>query len=429
MADEFREKFIQEKWRNEDGKEAKKRPNNEYIKTITQEEAMAFFENTGAYGQKYHTLKQELDLAYEDLQLELSTMTTLRDEEKDMVKKLNLLKGIEKKKKDGLNLDKDEADCVAKMSSRKFLKIIEKVRENRIKVDKRKEEFSKKVARLEKELEENRHQNANTQVWKEGGVWKKRWTHASDEASKWQSHKKSNHDIGKDFAEMLVTPDGLLNIDYEKSMAKIKAYRDIFPYDGDDYRLYSNIMKDLEDIKTHCSRQAFAARCYEGLDKTNQRTFMSVVETIIMVNKTKKQEFQLPALYSARVNQIRESGNNPKRPTNNKTGAFKKNKNKMRPNFQGQRKNGGQFFRGGRGSFRGNGRGGLSRQNQNQNSFNGWNKPNNPFQHNNYQRNNFMPNYGQRGRGGFRGGRGAPRGGRGGSGAGGASGGPLKWGN
>ena len=321
--DTFRDNYQLETWRNRDtdGKKTPHRIDNSYVKTIGQEEAMEFFEKAGPTGSKYNTLKTELDLAYEDLRTEQMTMQKLREDEAQILEDQAVVTALEKKKSDSpLAITSEESEVLRSMNSAQLAAAYEAARDERIRVDGRRETFSKKIARLTKELEECRAKTNSTQVWCENGVYKKKWVHASDESSALQSHKRTRVEIGREFASMLVTADGLLAIDYEKSLAKIKEYRGIFDSGSQDYDLLNSIVEEIEEGKEHISRESFSMVCYESLSEANQRKYTHVVEKLIKPNKKKKYEFQLPALYSARVTQVKADGkNNP-----NKT-AFKGN--------------------------------------------------------------------------------------------------------
>ena len=61
--------------------------------------------------------------------------------------------------------------------------------------------------------------------------------------------------------------------------------------------------------------------CYESLSEANQRKYTHVVEKLIKPNKKKKYEFQLPALYTARVAQVKADGKSNPNKTAFKPGA------------------------------------------------------------------------------------------------------------
>ena len=178
---------------------------------------------------------------------------------------------------------------------------------------------------------------------------------------------------------MLVTPEGLLTLDYDKSLKKIRDYRDIFEEESQDYKLLNKVVRGCEEGKEHMTRENFANVCYEALSETNQRKYQYAVENLIRSNKKKKYEFQLPALYSARLAQVKTDGktgqgkgnfkpnvSSMKRGTNRFQRPFQRKFGNTRFNNWGQnrpqgnqttRQRGNSFFRGGRGQFRGSQRG------------------------------------------------------------------------
>ena len=364
MTDEYRQSYVIENWRNKNDKidkDLKRRPDNYYVKTITSAEAQTYMAKAGPVGSRFNTLKTELNLAYEDLKTDQEAVLAMRSEEAALLRDYNAVSKVEEKQALGLMALTDEETKVlnSPMNAKALKASFESVRDDRIRLDARRETFSKKIARLEKEISDCRDLNSSTQVWQENGVWKKKWRHASEEAGKYQNHRKSNEEIGQEFTQMLVTPSGLLSIDFDKSLEKIKAFRGIFDFGSPDYDLLSTIISDIEDDKEHITRERLATLCFESLTEQNQRKFTQAIDGIIKTNKKKKYEFSLPALYSARARQAAQDGKGkpPARPNK----PYKKVYNKR---FTGNTR--------GRGTYRG--RGG------NRGSYN--NKGNRPFYNN-----------------------------------------------
>jgi len=379
-------------------KEKKTRPDNLYVKTISESEAVEALKSAGRSGTKYNTLRQELDLAWVDYKDDQETVIRFRNDENDITKDINLVTALEKKRKDGAPLTENEEQALALMSSEQLKAAREGVRDERIKVDTRKETFSKKIDRLQKAIEECKEQNSSTLVWQENGVWKKKWKCASEMASKIQSHKRPSEDVAKDFVEMLITPDGLLNIDYDRSTKIIREYKNIFRSGEGDYDLLVSILDDAEMKKEHLSREALAAMCYEALKEEYQREYVKTVEGVIKTNKTKKFEFQLPALYKARVEAVKTSKNgfnkNKPKKQNFGYGRFQNGKNRNL-----DRSRGGFTSRGQRGSYNRSYNNNNNRGNFNNrgNYFRGNNSRGYGYSNRGYGQNRGYNNFSQRG--------------------------------
>ena len=104
MTDEYRDGFINETWRRngENAKEKKIRPDNYYVKTISQEEAEFCLREAGPSGSKYNTLKQELELAWSDYKEDHNSEIELRNEEERIAGDMELVTTLESKRKAGV---------------------------------------------------------------------------------------------------------------------------------------------------------------------------------------------------------------------------------------------------------------------------------------------------------------------------------------
>ena len=142
MNDEFLNEYRVEGWKKRDG-DTKKRPNNEYVKSISTKEALEFLENAGPVGNRYNTLKESFELNWEDFRTEQAQEVKLRKEEKFLQEGQAMLAAAKlKAQNDPSKLTEDEQEALKGLSEEQISKALEGVREQRIKVQRRKEEFS-----------------------------------------------------------------------------------------------------------------------------------------------------------------------------------------------------------------------------------------------------------------------------------------------
>ena len=387
-------------------KKSKAMYNNGYVRRITAEEAAKEMGTAGDYGPRCAQLQADLDQTWKDLAFEQENYNEwMKKEEEYRQTKAQLKKWNEE---NALGQISDlGTNCLNAIEGNPFDTdmLIQNARDKRLKSQKTKDEFLKRVETLRKEIMLIKSKQGSNVVYKDAsGMHCMKYGSASNEAAELQSLKRDPRLVARDYCTMLASCDGLLKISYERSLPLVKEYQECFAVGSRDFELMNKVLYRLEKEKSIMSREQFAALCWETLSKENQREHV-LAKRVIDADTESRYEFSLPADRERRMKKLESDKKLPgqirRREEVKKIEEIRRYNNLVNPRGRGrgsfrfnqQRRSFSTPFYQNRGSFRGRGtqRGRGSRGNYRGRSFgqggNNYSQGSN-FQSTGYQGNN-----------------------------------------
>lgn len=298
MIDPLQQDYDMEVWAGKSPEKDKKSKsatyNNGYIRKISPQEAEEIMGSGGNFGPRCSKLQDDLERAWKDFEIEEKNCKKLVMQEEDMRKTEIQLITWEKEQEDG-SISERGRQALAAMSPEEADTLVNNVREKRLKSQKLKDEFLKRIEGIRKEIQTIKRKRGTNVVWKDEatGQMVMKWGSGSKEASERQSLKRDKYKVAQDYVTMLCTAEEMIKISWEKSFQLVKEYQESFEMGSIDFELMAKVIYRLEKDRALMSREQFTIACWESLSQELQREYI-LAKGVIDTDSDSRYEFGLP---------------------------------------------------------------------------------------------------------------------------------------